>query len=167
MESKIDIKNCSNLRIKAKQLGIQVPSNVWIVPNNFEHLTSLENIRYSPDYDLTQKIFKKNNISFSLLEEDTLHYPKISQHSFEFAIIPLIVFTWELISKNPEIISSTLNGLFSFFKNRSHRDVGKENYIVKSEVIKEVKKSHFKKYSFEGPIEAYKDFVKMVKDDKE
>ncbi len=162
-EPKIDVKKCSNLRIKAQQLGVQLPSKVWIVPNSFETLTSLENIRYEPDYDLTQKILKQNNIEYSLLEEGNTHYSKVSQHSFEFAIIPLIVFGWELLIKNPEIVDLSLRSLFNFFKSKSHRDVEKENYVIKSEVIKEVKKSSFKRYSYEGSIEGYKDFIRFCR----
>lgn len=160
-------KYCSNIKIKAKKLSVGIPNTVWILPCNFEQLKSLDNILYESDYDLLIKLFKKNNLSYSLLEKDKTAYPKLSQHSFEFLTLPLLAFTIEAIKENPEIIFTILDSLNVFFKKRLQRNPKKDNYTIRSTVIKEVKNSVFKKYEYEGPQENYKDFIDLVKNDKD
>ena len=166
-EISFKVQKCSNLRIKAKKIGIDVPSKVWILPNGIEQLQSLDEISYASDYDLVIKLFRKNNISYSLFEKNITTYPKLSQHSFEFVTLPIIAFTIELIKEHPEIITTALTSLNLFFKKRLHRDPQKQNYKIKSTVINEVRNSTFKKYEFEGPPERYKNFIDFVKTDKD
>lgn len=163
----VKIQKCSNIKIKAQKLDVVVPNAVWILPKSFEHLESLDGLLYESDYDLVIKLFKKNSIPYSLLEKDRTTYPKLSQHSFEFVTLPLIVFTIAFLKENPDIIFTALNILNSFFKKRLHRDPEKDKYRIRSSVIKEIKNSSFKKYEYEGPQEGYKDFIDLIKNDKD
>ena len=163
----VKIQKCSNIRIKAKKLDLTVPKAVWILPKSFEQLKSLDGLLYESDYELVVKLFRKNNISFSLLDKNEITYPKLSQHSFEFVTLPLIAFTIEFLRENPDIISTALNILYSFFKKRLHRNPEKEKYIIRSTVIKEIQNSSFKKYEYEGPYDGYKDFIDLIKNDKD
>ncbi len=163
----VKTQKCSNIKIKAKKLNLTVPKAVWILPKSFEQLQSLDDILYESDYDLVIKLFKQNKIPYSLLEKDKTTYPKLSQHSFEFVTLPLITFTIEFLKENPDIVSIALNTLNSFFKKRLHSDPAKGKYIIRSTIIKEVKNSSFKKYEYEGPQEGYKDFIDLIKNDKD
>lgn len=163
----VKIQKCSNIKIKAQKLDLIVPNAVWILPKTFEHLKSLDGLLYESDYDLVIKLFKQNNISYSLLDKNATTYPKLSQHSFEFVALPLIAFTIEFLKENPDIISTALNVLNSFFKKRLHRNPEKDKYMIRSTIIKEVKNSSFKKYDYEGPQEGYKDFIDLIKNDKD
>lgn len=163
----VKTQKCSNIKIKAKKLNLTVPKAVWILPKSFEQLQSLDDILYESDYDLVIKLFKQNKIPYSLLEKDKTTYQKLSQHSFEFVTLPLIAFTIEFLKENPDIVSIALNTLNSFFKKRLHGDPAKEKYIIRSTIIKEVKNSLFKKYEYEGPQEGYKDFIDLIKNDKD
>ena len=162
----IKTRVCANYRSKAKKLGLEIPSDVWILPNGFEQLETIEGIYYQSDYDLVTKLLRKENISFSLMDKSKTSYTKLSQHSFEFVTLPLITFLIETIKENPQIITSVLSPLSEFFKKRTNRLPDKENYIVRSKIVKEVKNSVFKEYSYEGPPDKYDDFLKFVKDDK-
>lgn len=163
----VKTQKCSNIKIKAKKLNLTVPKAVWILPKSFEQLQSLNDILYESDYDLVTKLFKQNKIPYSLLEKDETTYPKLSQHSFEFVTLPLIVFTIEFLKENPDIVSIALKTLYSFFKKRLHNDPAKAKYIIRSTIIKEVKNSSFKKYEYEGPPDGYKDFIDLIKNDKD
>ena len=70
-------------------------------------------------------------------------------------------------SKNPQIVTTSLSVLSEFFKKRTKGTPNKEEYIVKSKVVKEIKNSSFKEYSYEGPVDKYDDFIKFVKEDKD
>ena len=163
----VKTQKCSNIKIKAQKLNVAVPDAVWILPKSFEQLKSLDGLLYESDYDLVIKLFKMNNIPYSLLDKNKTTYPKLSQHSFEFVTLPLIIFTIDFIKENPDIIFTALNTLNSFFKKRLHRDPNKNKYTIESSVIKEVKNSSFKKYEYKGPQDGYKDFIDLVKNDKD
>ena len=163
----IKIQKCSNIKIKAQKLDLTIPNAVWILPKSFEQLKSLHGLLYESDYDLVIKLFRQNNIPYSLLDKNRTTYPKLSQHSFEFVTLPLIAFTIEFLKANPDIISTALSVLNSFFKKRLHRNPEKDKYIIRSTVIKEIKKSSFKKYEYEGPLEGYKDFIDLIKNDND
>ena len=155
-----------NIKIKAQELDIPVPNTVWILPKSFEQLISLDDFFYESDYDLVLKLFRQNNISCSLLQKNRDVYSKLRQNSFEFVTLPLIVFTVDTLAKNPDIISTALNILNSFFKKRMQRDLSKDNFKVKTTVVKEIKNSSFKKYEYDGPLEGYKDFIDLIKNDE-
>ena len=158
---------CANYRSKAKKLGLEIPSDVWILPNGFEQQQTIEDVYYQSDYDLVTKLLRKEGISYSLMDKNKESYTKLSQHSFEFVILPLITFLIETIAKNPQIITSVLSPLSEFFKKRTSPLPDKDNYMIRSKIIKEVKNSTFKEYSYEGPPDKYDDFIKFVKDDKD
>jgi len=166
-EKHIKTRVCANYRSKAKKLGLEIPSNVWILPNGFEQLDTIEGVYYPSDYDLVTKLLRKENVSFSLMDKSKTSYMKLSQHSFEFVTLPLITFLIETITENPEIVLTALAPLSKFLKKRTNRLPDKENYIVRSKIVKEVKNSVFKEYSYEGPTDKYDDFLKFVKDDKD
>lgn len=163
----VKTQKCSNIKIKAKNLSLAVPKAVWVLPKSFEQLKSLDNLLYESDYDLVVKLFKQNNIPYSLLEKDKTTYPKLSQHSFEFVTLPLIAFTIEFLKENPDIVQVALNALNSFFRRRLSRDPDKGRYMIRSIIIKEIRNSSFKKYEYEGPQEGYKDFIDLIKNDKD
>ena len=161
----IKIHKCSNIKIKARKLDLIIPNAIWILPKYFEQLQTLDKLVYESDYDLVVKLFKRNNFPYSLLEKNKTTYPKLSQHSFEFMTLPLIVFTIEFIKGNQDIIFTALNVLNSFFKKKLHRNPEKDKYIISSTIIKEVKNDSFKKYEYEGPLEGYKVFIDLIKND--
>ena len=69
------------------------------------------------------------------------------------------------MQNNSEIITSTLNPLSGFLKQKIKREPNKEKYIVKPKIVKEIKNSSFKEYSFEGSPDKYDDFITFVKED--
>ena len=89
-EKRFKTRACANYRNKAKKLGLEIPSNVWILPKGFEQLQTIDGVYYESDYDLITKLFRKNNISYSLMDKNKTSYSKLSQHSFEFATLPLV-----------------------------------------------------------------------------
>ena len=76
------------------------------------------------------------------------------------------MFTIDFLKNNPDIILAALNVLDSFFKKRLHNDPNKDKYKIRSTVTKEIGHHVFKKYTYEGPQKSFKDFINMVKDDK-
>ena len=166
-ERQFKTRVCANYRSKAKKLGLEIPSNIWILPKGFEQLQTINGVYYESDYDLVAKLFRKNDISYSLMDKNETSYTKLSQHSFEFATLPLVVFLIDTIRENPQIITTSLSILSQFFKKRIRGIPNKDEYIVKSKVVKEIKNSSFKEYSYEGPPDKYDDFIKFVKEDKD
>lgn len=147
--------------MKARNLGLSVPNAVWILPKNFDRLESLDNVVYEADYDTVIKLFRRENIPHSLLE-DGRTYPKLVHHNFELLTLPIIVFTIEFLRNNPSIILTALNTIGSLLERRTRDDPNDNKHEIQSRVIKETKRGVYKEYTYDGPPSAYKDFVKMV-----
>lgn len=162
LDDYVKVQTCANVRMKAKKLGLSIPNAVWILPKNFEQLESLGNITYESDYDTVFKILNRENIPCSLLEKGKVTYHKHVQRHFEVMALPIFAFAMEVIRNNPDIILTTLNALNSLLEKKVQNDPNSDRHVVRSKVIKETKRGVYKKYTYEGPQSAYKDFIKMV-----
>ena len=158
-------EKCANIIYKAKKLNLPIPNGVWILPTNFEQLSGIDNVAYRSDYDLLTKLFRQNNIPYSLLEKTKSSYPKLVQHSFEFVELPLIVFTMELLKNNPNILLEALKPVYKFLKKRTRNDPEQDKYTVNIQIIKEIKNQVCYKYQYKGSLNGLSDFFQFVKDD--
>lgn len=157
------IETVPSIRGKAKDLGISVPNAVWILPQNFFALNDASGVLYEGDYELLVKLFRINNVPYSLIVENTERYDKSVSHSLELIAIPIIVFTLNVLRDNPGIVSMSLVPLFDFLNRRSHTRPGGRN-LVRVTVVKE-KPHDSKQYRYEGSVEGFPDFIKLVQED--
>ena len=147
---------------KADELGLPVPNAVWIVPSNFESITSAGEATYAADYDLVVKLLRGAGLPYSLLKGDAETYPKRVQHSFEFVVLPLLIFTKGVLADNPEIISQALGILLDHFMGKLRNDPTRDQCIIKCKIVKE-RAGLYVSAEYEGPAEEFKDFIEGVK----
>jgi len=148
-----------NIRLKAEKLGFSVPdSAVWIVPNGFEQLKDTNNILYDADYDTVIKILRSNNIPYSLLDENT-SFSKLQNNSFEILAMPFLVFTFEFLKNNPDIVIQTIKVIANLLRRRSKPYTKENSPNVNLTIIKEEKPSSFKKYVYDGPESSFEKFL--------
>lgn len=159
------IETVQSIRGKAEELGISVPKAVWILPHNFFALSSASCVLYEEDYELLVKLFRINKVPYSLIAKSTERYDKSVNHSLELMAIPIIVFTLSLLKENPGIVSTSLSPLVDFLNRRSRTQLGGRN-LIRVTVVKE-KPHDSKQYRYEGPVEGFSDFVKLVQEDRD
>ena len=147
---------------KADELGLPVPNAVWIVPSNFESLVSVGDATYDADYDLVVKLLRGASLPYSLLQGAGETYPKRVQHSFEFVVLPLLIFTKDVLANNPEIISQALGILLDHFMNKLRNDPMRDHCVIKCKIVKE-RAGLYVSAEYEGPVEGFKDFIEGVK----
>lgn len=156
------IETVPSMRSHAAKLGISVPEAVWIMPMGFFGLTSTSNVLYDLDYELLVKLFRMNNIPYSLIDKDTEEYGKLANNSFELAAIPTMAFAADFLAKNPKIISKTLVLISDSLRKRSRLYPGDNS--VRVAVIKEGQHGD-KQYTYEGSVEGLSEFGKIVQED--
>lgn len=138
------------------------PDRILILPQNF-FSQSASNFLYDADYELLVKLFRRNNMPYSLIGDDAGQPEKIVNHCFELFAIPTIAYTTQLLQQNPDIISTSLNVLSDFFKARARREVVET--LMKVRIIKETKQHTFNQYEYEGSSDDFQDFIKFVRED--
>jgi len=151
-----------NIRLKAEKLGFSVPNSVWILPKGFEQLKDTSAILYDADYDTVIKILRSNNIPYSLLDANT-SFSKLQNNSFEILSLPLLVFTYEFLKENPEIIIQTIKVLADLLRRQSKPYTKENSPNVNLTIIKEEKPSSFKKYVYNGPESSFEKFLEYMK----
>lgn len=153
-----------NVRQKAQDLKVTVPEGIWILPENFFDVQSTSDVLYATDYELIVKLFRANNIPHSLINTSTGQYNKIVNHHFEPFVIPIIVYTIDLLQQNPSIISTSLNVLWGFLK-KQHGAPDTSGPFPEIRVIKETSSGAFTRYEYRGPLDGFPDFIKFVRGD--
>lgn len=147
---------------RAGELGLSIPNAVWILPSNFESMASAGEAMYAADYDLVVKLLRCAGLPYSLLKSASDTHPKLIQQSYEFAALPLLIFTKYVLESNPGIVSQTLGILLDHFQKRSRNGPGKDHHIVKCRIAKE-EGGKYVSAEYEGPIEGFGDFIEGVK----
>ena len=147
---------------RAGELGLAVPDAVWILPLNFESMESAAEAAYAADYDLVVKLLRMAGLPYSLLKSADGMHSKLIQQSYEFAALPLLVFTKRVLERNPEIISQTLHTILDHFQSKLRNDPGRDQRIVKCKIAK-AEGGRYVSAEYEGPIEGFGDFIEGVK----
>ena len=147
---------------RAGELGLAVPDAVWILPLNFESMESAAEAAYATDYDLVVKLLRRAGLPYSLLKSADGMHSKLIQQSYEFAALPLLVFTKHVLERNPEIISQTLHTLLDHFQSKLRNDPGRDRRIVKCKIAKD-EDGRYVSAEYEGPIDGFGDFIEGVK----
>ena len=147
---------------KAGELGLPVPDAAWIVPNNFESMTSIGEATYAADYDLVVKLLRGAGLPYSLLESADGPYPKLVQQSYEFVALPLLIFTKDVLLSHPGIISQALCILLEHLQSKSRSDPSRNQHNVKCRIVKD-NEGAYVSADYDGPIEGFGDFIEAVK----
>ena len=147
---------------KADDLSLAVPDAVWIVPSNFEAMTSAGEATYAADYDLVVKLLRGAGLPYSLLKSADGPYPKLIQQSYEFVALPLLIFTKDVLLSHPGIIQQALCILLEHLRDKSRSDPGKGQHNVKCKIVKSTA-GEYVRADYDGPLEGFGDFIEAVK----
>lgn len=158
------IETVPSMRDHAAKLGIPVPEAAWILPRGFFGLAGASDVLYDRDYELVVKLFRRNGIPYSLIDGNTEQYEKLANNSFGLAEIPLIAFTLDFLTKNPTIISETLDLIRNFLAKRSRLQPDADSNSVKISVIKE-RRHDTRRYDYEGRLEGIPKFSQLIQED--
>ncbi|MEJ5311417.1 MAG: hypothetical protein WHX52_16775 [Anaerolineae bacterium] len=151
-----------NVDERARSLGCNIPTNLALLPRNFEVAEFKENLLHESSAATIRVLFRNNNIIETPLELKGEKFPHISEKAFVEWIGPTIFVSSALLSQNPHILSLALgvisNYLTDFFKGVP--GVGK----VKLDVVVETKKKTCKKIHYEGPVSGLEKLAEVVQE---
>ena len=121
------------------------------------------NVLHSTDYDTIVKILRSENIPYSIFDAKN----KIHNRSFEIFSFPIMIFMYELINNNPEIIHTALTKIIDLVKKHAKpfvHNVSESTVSIK--IVKEVKPGKFYKYIYKGPESSLSEFLEYMKGEK-
>lgn len=146
---------------KAKSLGCNVPIGLALLPRNFEHAESKEELLHESTVSTVRVLFRQNNISETPLELEGDRFPQLSEKAFAGWIGPIIFVSYALLGQDPNILSLVLgvisNYLTDFFKGMP--GVGK----VRLDVVIETKAKSYRRIHYEGPLSGLEELPEIIK----
>ncbi|WP_146002781.1 hypothetical protein [Telmatospirillum siberiense] len=144
---------------RASALGVVVPHNIAVLPENFATATSSNEFWQQSEADTVRKIFRKNNIPVdNIFEIDKTPY--IQNNGIEW-ICPTLFITSGIISENSYMVSLALNVLSNYITDLFRGVPGDKK--VKFNIVLEKKKNKLcKRISYEGDIEGLSELSKII-----
>lgn len=155
VEDYLDIKK------KAEELGYKTPESIAFLPQNFEEVTSKENLVYGDLTTTFRILWKQCGIVETPLEKSGEKIAEMTQKSLDL-IAPFIFIASSFLSQNPELVDIAL-GVISEYLTDWFKGMPNWQNNVKLNVILENKSGGYKKVSYEGPTEGLKEISKVVR----
>jgi hypothetical protein len=144
---------------KLYELSLELPNGLTFLPENLETANSVDHFVFTASVVDVQKLFKQNGVDIPALNRDTELY-RIRKNADIY--LPAILFTYSLISQNPTIVSISLNVLSNYIY-----DVLKSSFGVKTAnielYVETKKKGRFKKITYKGGAEGFKELAEIIK----
>lgn len=156
---KIERYKYLNVEERAKELGVNVPTGIALLPRNFESALSKDELIHESDAPTVRILFRKEGIEETPLEVEGEKYPYLSEKSFEWAG-PIIFVSWALYSQNPRIVDVAL-GVFANYLTDFFRGV-QDGGIARFDIVRETSKGRYERYHYEGPPSGISEFAKVV-----
>ena len=149
----ITIENYINVKDKSIQLGCNIPNKFAFLPRNFEVAKKKEDLIHEGTVSTARKLMKNIALEETPLEKNEEKYPYVIEHDFTW-VSPILFFTFDFLSKNPNLIESMFNVLSEYLKNMGQK--------IRFSIVTEDKKGNYKKIKYSGDLEGLKDIPKII-----
>lgn len=132
----IEITNFVNVEKKAQSLGCNIPTDIAILPRNFEEAKAKTDLLHESSTATVRVLFRNNDISETPLEMDGEKFPQISEKSFVEWIGPTIFVGFALWSQHPLALSLALgvisNYITDLFKGMPSGGQVKLDFVIET-----------------------------------
>lgn len=149
-ESRVEISDYPNVKIKAEELGCQIPTQLALLPTNFDTATSKGGLLHEREALTVRAIFRRAQIGETPIENVEERIPQLAHNAFEDWIGPIIFFSYSALTQNPLLLNLSLgviaNYLTDIFKGLS------ANRGVKLTIVVEKENGTCKKVQYQGPV---------------
>ena len=145
----IIVENYVNVKEKAQKLKLNIPSQIALLPLNFETAITKEELVHAPTTPTIRKLWRQNNIQETPIEKSGEKIPCSTEKAFE-CIIDIIFVSFLLLSQNPHLITIALNVISNYltdwFKGIPYNE-GKAELSI----VVETRSGDCKKVKYKGP----------------
>ncbi|HQO65035.1 MAG TPA: hypothetical protein PK528_15605 [Syntrophorhabdus sp.] len=150
-----------DVRQRIDDLGIFNPSELALLPSNFENVSNVSEFRQVSESATVRTLLRTSGIPLDEIIKKDQQTTYIQNNAFEW-VAPTIFVSLAVLSQNPSYVSVALsviaNYVTDFFKGIS----GKNE--VHMDIIVERKKSNLcKKITYKGPPDGLKELPDIIK----
>lgn len=115
-DPEINVRNGTDVRTQADQLGLQSPDSVVVLPNNYFSVEDIDDIRLNQDTITIEKLLEEEGMSPDELI-DSSDYPVTHTWSAE-AIGPIVHFTADFLVNNWAGVLTVISIIKSYYSSQ-------------------------------------------------
>jgi len=158
--SNLKISDFVNAEQKAKELGLEIPNSITILPQNFEFAKSKDELIYESTAATVRKLWQYNNIPETRLEKPQDKIPFSAHEAFEW-VAPIIFVSAALISENPALVTLALN-VISIYLTDWFKGIPQDKQRVRLSIVLENKNKCYKKIEYNGSTEGLRELPEII-----
>jgi hypothetical protein len=167
----LKISDSVDVRKKAQELGCNIPSQIALLPRNFDIALSKEEFLYESMTPMVRDLLRKNSIPETPLVEPEKE--KFIVEKELVWVVPPILFLATVLSQNPYLVTVVLN-IISNYLTELFREIPiklkkeERGIKVRFTAYEETKSGSYKKLEIEGEIKSedqldkLKDYAKKI-----
>jgi len=144
----IIVENYVNVKEKAQKLNLNIPSQIALLPLNFETAITKEELVHAPTTPTVRKLWRQNNIQETPIEKSGEKIPCSAEKAFEW-IGPTIFVSSLLLSQNPHLVNIALNVISNYLTDW-FRGIAYNERKVKLSIVVETRSGDYKEVKYEG-----------------
>ncbi len=160
MNDVITVEDYVNVKKKAQKLGLNIPSQIAILPLNFETATTKEELIHASITPTVRKLWRQNNIQETPIEKPGEKIPCIAQEGFEW-IGPIIFVAFSLWSQNSHLVNMALN-LISNYLTDWFRGIPSHERQVELNIVSENRFGECKKVEYKGTLDGFNKLLEKL-----
>ncbi len=149
-----------DVRHTARQLGLNEPQGLALLPRNFSDAKSIDELIHESAIQTVRKLFRENNIQETRLEHEGQKFPCIQENEFSL-LIPTIFVSGLILSQNPNLLSVALsiiaNYATDFFRGLPGNNKVRLDVVVEDKASKRSKRIHY-----EGKADGLKEIADIA-----
>ena len=157
----INVSECSNVRLKLRELGCRDPSGFAILPINFETAEATEDFRQASEAATVKTLLRSSDLPYTDILAADERPPYIQNNAFEW-LAPTLFISAALILENPDAVVLAFNKSEDYVKSFL-AGLGSNSKVKLSVVVEEKENETYKKISYEGAPEGLSQVVEAIR----
>lgn len=157
----IKIEEYSNVDEKLRNLGLNFPKSLALLPENLDGAKEKKELINSATTPTVRVLLNQAGIVETPIEEKN-DIPEQYLESFDW-FGPTIFFASALVSQNPEIVDKTISVIMEYLLQVFFRGISERKRNVRLHLITQTKKGSYKKVDYDGDVEGLKELPKIVR----
>lgn len=155
-----NISDYLNVDEKIRLLGGQMPTNLALLPANFETAASLTDFRQVSEAATVRTLFRQAGIKLDDIGTPGQRFPYVQNNAFEW-VAPTLFVSAALLSENQSSISIAL-GVIANYATDFFKGMSGKNQITLEVIVERTKSQTYKRVSYKGDPEGLKSLPKII-----
>jgi len=156
----IEIYEYINVKKRAEELECNIPTEVTVLPVNFETVKSKTEFKYEFMSMYVTKVMRNNEINETPLEKEGESRNTITQFSLE-SNLPTLFFAAKFIA----MVGCTilLNLISSYIHDKRSKKKTKSEDVMELNIVTETKSGSYKRIHYKGSDEHLEEIKKIIR----